>query len=170
MSTQLAWVLWHARRSDVDPLEYASRLADFYAVLEAVAPPGYLGRTTLRYESLPWLAADADVYEEWHFVRGSEVLDPLDHAVFHLDVQEPHAALARLAGKAAAGLYRLRFGDPLHVAPASVRWLDKPSGESYASFIARTEATHPHASAHLSRHMVLGPTPEFALFLGGDPC
>ncbi len=170
MNVPLAWVLWHARRSDVDPVEYATRLADFYASIESVAPHGYLGRRTLRYDSLPWLASDAEAYEEWHFVRGSDVLDPLDHSVFHPDVQESHVALARLAGKAAAGLYRLRFGDPLRVLDARVRWFDKPHDESYASFVARMEAAHPRGCALLSRHMVLGPTPEFALFLGGDTC
>jgi hypothetical protein len=164
VTAQLAWVLWHARRAAVEPLDYARRLATFYEALEAVAPDGYAGRISMRYESVPWLAADTDIYEEWHLVSGSAVLDPLDDAVFHQQVREPHAALARLAAKAAAGVYRLRFGDARGLPPERVIWLDKPSGETYQSLFAKLETEAPAGSVLWSRHMVLGPTPEFCLF------
>ena len=156
----LAWVFWHSRYEHVTEEEYRRALAAFHAGVEAVAPDGLLGIRTVRHDSVPWLPSPVEVYEDWHFVRDSAALDRLDEAAVIAVTSDAHTRIARLAANASAGLYRLRAGAPLPE-PPGFKWIDKPRGEAYDTFIASLE----NAAAVWSRQMVLGPTPEFCIEL-----
>lgn len=154
----LAWVFWHARTEHVPEAEYRRALGAFHERIRAAAPEGLVGIRTLRHAAVPWLPAASEVYEDWHFLEDSAALDRLDQAALAAIASEAHERVARLAATACAGLYRLRSGWPARERPR-VRWIDKPRGMSYETFVASLEG----AAAVWGRQMLLGPTPEFCV-------
>lgn len=154
----LAWVLWHARSGTTPSDHYVSALQSFHADVRAAGVPGFLGHRTNRHDEIPWLTNSHEVYEDWYFVRDSAALDRLDEVATSEIARESHTRLARLAGVAVAGLYRLRKGKPLG-SPALWTWVSKPHGTKYEPFIDALSSS----GTVWSRQMVLGPTPEFCV-------
>lgn len=159
-AAMLAYVFWHWPAGGVERDRYVERLVAFHGALRAAPPPGFRGSRVLAIEGAPW-AGNAHAYEDWYFLDDFAALGALNEAAVTAARQEPHDAVARLAGGGAGGLYR-RFSSGAGV-PEVVRWMSKPAGESYAAFLARL----PGVEAW-QRQLVLGPAPEFCV-LGPAP-
>jgi hypothetical protein len=154
----LAWLFWHTRITDVPRDDYVSALRAFHRRIVAAGPAGLLGARTREYTAVPWLASEAEVFEDWYLVRDSAALDALDEAVLASFSSAAHEAVARLAANAVSGLYELRAGRPAPDADVRV-WLSKPRGIAYGPFVADLF----RAGTIWSRKLVLGPTPEFCV-------
>ena len=153
----LAYVFWHWPAPGVERGAYKARLVAFHRALRSAPPTGFRGSRVLAVEGAPW-APGTPAYEDWYFLDDFAALGALNEAAVTAARQAPHDAVARVAGGGAGGVYRrLAQGDGS--APHSARWLSKPEGEGYASFLARL----PPGEAW-QRQLVLGPAPEFCLF------
>jgi hypothetical protein len=159
----LAYVFWHWPQSSFERTAYESRLIDFQTALERASPQGYRSACVFRIPSVPWLAAPGDAYEDWYLVDGSAALDPLNDAAVSGLCRVPHDAAASPAAGGAAGLYRLRAGEPVCRSGPS-NWFTKPAGMSYPELHSLLQPLTDRADVALwGRQMVLGPAPEFCL-------
>jgi hypothetical protein len=159
----LAYVFWHWRRPDVPAADYERLQRSFHAALAQSPPPGFVGSHSAAITGAPWAAAGGAAYEDWYLVDGSADLDPLNDAAISAPRRGPHDAAAAVAAGGAAGLYRLRAGEP-PADPGAAAWFAKPAGMSYAALYEALEALARSTPAALwGRQMVLGPTPEFCL-------
>ena len=159
----LAYVFWHWRRPDVPPHDYERLQRSFHAALAQSPPRGFVASFSAAIAGAPWAAGGGPAYEDWYLVNGSADLDPLNDAAVSASRRGPHDAAAAAAGGGAAGLYRLRAGEPV-VDPGAATWFAKPAGMSYAALYEALESLVRSAPAALwGRQMVLGPTPEFCL-------
>lgn len=152
----LAYVFWHWPSPGVEHDRYAERLVAFHRALRGGPPPGFRGSRVLAIDGAPW-APGSPAYEDWYLLDDFAALGALNEAAITAARQAPHDAVARLAGGGAGGVYRrLRPGGAV---PGEVRWLSKPAGEPYATFLARLPPTE-----CWQRQLVLGPAPEFCVF------
>lgn len=160
----LAYVFWHWPRAEVDRSSYEAALAAFQRSLAAVAPEGFRTAVVFRIESAPWLGSSRGGYEEWYLVEGSFVLDPLNEAAVSPAVKDLHDRAAHAAAGGAAGLYRLRAGDPAIGTARFGVWISKPERTGYEAFYSELRRWTERRSVSLwGRQLVLGPTPEFCL-------
>jgi hypothetical protein len=163
----LAYVFWHWPVTGAE--NYAQSLIDFHDRLSAYPPERFLGSTTARISGAPWLVDSEEVFEDWYFVEDFAALGLLNEAAPSEARQAQHDEVARLAEGGSGGLYALRSGEVLGVAPAISLWFAKPSGVSYRQLHAALEEalfTTPHAL--WQRQMVLGPGPEYCLHATTD--
>ncbi len=159
----LAYVFWHWRRPDAGAERYEELQRRFHVALRAAPPAGFLSSRSAAMVGAPWARGGAEAYEDWYLVENSAALDPLNDAAVTASRQAPHDAAAAVAEGGAAGLYRLRLGDPVDDPRAGV-WFSKPAGMSYAVLYGALEPLVRDARAALwCRQMVLGPGPEFCL-------
>lgn len=159
----LAYVFWHRRRSGVDVADYEAALEAFYQSLTETRLAGFRRVMVLQTAPLPWLSSPDVLFENWHLLDGSAVLDPLDEIAVSGDRALPHRRIAEMADTGVAGLYRLRLGDPMSPPPTRAYWISKPAGMTYETFF---ESLRPLCGGNVTlwgRQMVLGPTPEFCL-------
>ena len=159
----LAYVFWHRRRVGVDLANYRAALEAFHVSLLDARLPGFRRTVIFETASLPWLSTADRLFEDWHFLDGSAVIDPLNDAAVTGARTAPHTQVAALVDTGVAGLYRLRLGDAMSPPPTVAYWFSKPAGMSYANFF---DSLRPlcHGDVTLwGRQMVLGPTPEFCL-------
>lgn len=159
----LAYVFWHRPRPDATAETYEALLREFHRALGAAPPPGLTASAAFRMSSVPW-APGEPVYEDWYLVRDSAALDPLNLAAISGSRRQAHDAAAAQAGWGAAGLYRLRDGQPMLARARGALWLNKPPATSYDAFYRRVrDAAGPGPWTLWGRQMVLGPTPEFCV-------
>ena len=159
----IAYVFWHRRRAGIDVAEYQAALEAFHVALLEARLSGFRRTTIFQTARLPWLAASDVIFEDWHFLDGSAVIDPLNDAAVTGDRAAPHSRIAPLLDAGVAGLYRLRLGDPMSSPPTVAYWFSKPAGMTYPAFL---DSLRPLCTGNVtlwSRQMVLGPTPEFCL-------
>ena len=154
-------MFWHSASPTVEAAAYEQALLAFHRALIQERPDGLLASRVLRFEALPWLPSNRDVYEDTYLVAGSAALDVLDQTVVAEALSEHHSGVARLADRGTAGLYRLRRGSWRTPAPRFAQWFAKPAGERYESLYAGFDPYPPGTFELWGRQMVLGPTPEF---------
>jgi hypothetical protein len=160
----LAYVFWHAPAAGVSPRKHEAALARYHAQVAEVRPEGFHGSLSFRAAALPWLADAGVTYEDWYLLEASFALDILNQAAVGGSLRRPHEEVARNTAAMAAGLYRLRSGDPRPAESKHACWLRKPEGTSYQDFERNMLRFIRRAAVSLwRREMVLGPTPEFCL-------
>ena len=164
----IAYVFWHRRRAGVAVEDYQAALEAFHISLLDSRLPGFRRTMIFQTASLPWLSTEDVLFEDWHLLDGSAVLDRLDEAAVSGERAEPHGRIATLVDTGVAGLYRLRLGEPSIPPPRIAYWLSKPAGMSYQAFFDSLQPLCEDGAALWSRQMVLGPTPEFCLRSSGD--
>jgi hypothetical protein len=158
----LAYVFWHWKQAAVARDAYERVIGQFHAALEDAPPPGFRRSWVWRVDGASWIPGGAG-YEDWYLTDGSAALDPLNEAAVTAGRQAAHDHAARLVGGGAAGLYRLRAGDPLPDAACGI-WFAKPAGMSYPALLAAVPAMLAGRRFALwGRQMVLGIAPEFCL-------
>lgn len=163
----LAYVFWHAPRRNGDPAGYEQRIAEFHASLLGAPPTGLVCSATFAVDSVPWMPGSA--YEDWYVVSDWGDLGQLNDAAVDPVRREAHDAVAAAAADGAGAVYRLRAGRPLVEDVPTALWLSKPDGASYPAFreqLARTAGEHGSA---WERQLVLGPAPEFCVFVESGP-
>ncbi|MGH7720796.1 MAG: hypothetical protein ACREON_18365 [Gemmatimonadaceae bacterium] len=159
----LAYVFWHWKQRAIPASEYESLQRAFHAALAAAPSDGFSRSFTVALSGAPWLNAGGEGYEDWYLVRDSAALDPLNEAAVTASRQSAHAAAAAAVAGGAAGLYRLRLGDPL-TPPRHAQWFAKPQGMSYPRLWEMLAPVLRETGAALwMRQMVLGPTPEMCV-------
>ncbi len=149
----LAYVFWHRPAAGVEPSEYEVRLCAFH---ERLPYPS----AAFRLDRLPFGEAGCG-YEDWYLVEGWAALGELSARAVDARRRLPHDEVAAMAGEGWGGVYGLVRGDPAPPA-GSARWLDKPRGIAYESFLAEL-----HAPCVWLRQLVLGPASEVCAG-GGD--
>ena len=159
----IAYVFWHRRRAEVRLEDYQTSLEAFHLSLLNSRLPGFRRTTIFQTAGLPWLSTPDVLFEDWHLLDGSAVLDPLNEAAVSGERAEPHGRIAALVDTGVAGLYRLRLGVPSIPPPRIAYWLSKPAGMSYQAFFDSLQSVCAGNAALWSRQMVLGPTTEFCL-------
>src|SRR6185295_6749045 len=117
----------------------------------------------LRFEQVAWLPSATPVYEDTYVISGFETLGTLETVAVSPPLLETHNAVARLAGNAAAGLYKLHSGQWRREPPRFAQWFAKPAGESYDALRQRFDGVAAGDFELWGRQMVLGPTKEFCL-------
>jgi hypothetical protein len=141
----LAYVFWHRRAPQREPAEYEARLRAFH---ERIGVPS----AAFRLDRLPF-AGGGPGYEDWYLVDSWAALGELNARAVDARRRAFHDAVAGMAGEGWGGVYALARGDPSP--PTAVRWLDKPRGVAYETFLAGLRSP----SVWL-RQLVLGPAPE----------
>ena len=159
----IAYVFWHRRRAGVDVLDYRAALEAFHVSLGEARLAGFRRTMVLQTAQLPWLSTPDVLFEDWHLLDGSAVIDPLNEAAVTGDRTAPHTRVATLVDTGVAGLYRLRLGDPMSAAPTTAYWFSKPAGMAYATLDDSLRPLCRGNATLWGRQMVLGPTPEFCL-------
>ncbi len=159
----LAYLFWHCPRPGVAAATYETALSAFHRSLMQARPQGFLGSFIVALDEVPWLAHRSG-YADWYLIESSADLDAINRAAVTGAREAPHNAVAQLAGDGIAGLYRVSRGR-LRVLTDRIEetWLNKPSTESYPSFLARMEPKVGEHGCLWQRQMALGPTPEFCL-------
>jgi hypothetical protein len=150
----LAYVFWHRPRVGVGVEEYEAALREFHSSLVRVPSASF------RLGALPFAAAEG--YEDWYLVEDWAALGELNLTAVDERHRAPHDAAAVRAGSGWGGVYGLVRGEA--EPPEAARWIDKPPGVPYESFV---EALEPPAAAVWQRQMVLGPAPEFCVAVPG---
>ncbi|HJR62236.1 MAG TPA: hypothetical protein VJ803_00940 [Gemmatimonadaceae bacterium] len=159
----LAYVFWHWRQSSVSPTEYERLQREFHHALAGEPPSGFSRSFSVTLAGAPWANAGAESYEDWYLVRDFPDLGPLNDAAVTASRRRPHDAAAAVAAGGAAGLYRVRLGEPQGV-PRYATWFAKPAGMSYERlWQVVTPIVQRSRGAIWMRQMVLGPTTEFCL-------
>jgi hypothetical protein len=159
----IAYVFWHRRRAEVPIENYLAALEQFHVSLREARLPGFLRTSIFQTSSVPWLSSPDVLFEDWHLLEGSAVIDPLNDAAVTGERTAPHRRIAELVDSGVAGLYRLRFGDPMSSPPTTAYWFSKPAGMAYATLFDGLSDLCRGNGTLWSRQMVLGPTPEFCL-------
>src|SRR5437763_1395943 len=101
----LAYVFWHSRTPSVARSEYEGALKVFHARLAEHRPVGYLSSDVFHVQNIPWLGG-LEGYEDWYLMENSAAIDALDSGSVSGEREEPHHAVARLAARGTAGLYK----------------------------------------------------------------
>ena len=160
----LAYIFWHWPRAGTDVQAYESRLIRFQETLATVPVDGFQGSAIYRLAGVPWLPPNTAGYEECYLLDSSCAMDLLNDAAVSEPCRAAHEQTVEHFGGGAAGLYRLRHGQP-SLAEMNLRyWLAKPRGVRYPEFDARLLPILGSSPFALwRRNMVLGPTPEFCL-------
>jgi hypothetical protein len=153
----IAYAFWHWPAPGA--AGYEQRLGEFLAALEAEKPAGFLGASSFRTGSAPWLPGPA--FLDGYRIGGFADLEALNEGAVTASRKVPHDAIAALAAGGAGGIYRHKAG-PDDVRPFKfAHWLGKPSGMRYDELFAVLRDV---PGSLWMRQMVLGSSPEFALF------
>lgn len=158
----LAYVFYHWKRGEVDPVRYEDHLRGFHRALNEAPSSGFTNSWCVAVTGAPWANNRGDSYEDWYLVGGSADLDPLNDAAISASRQAPHDKAASAAAGGTAGLYRLRIGTALS-APRFSTWFGKPGDWSYAQLYERLKTVTGDNIALWVRQMTLGPALEFCL-------
>jgi hypothetical protein len=162
----LAYVFWHWPHAGFDREGYEGALKRYHALLAEAGAEGFHMSVSFVVEGAPWLP-EATAYEDWYLVEASFALDALNEVAVSGRLRAPHDEAARGVEGMAAGLYRLRSGDPKLAEAGDSLWLTKGPA-SYQEFDRELAGWTVRPNVSLwRRQMVLGPTPEFCL-LGPD--
>jgi hypothetical protein len=156
----LAYVFWHWKDGSIEGPRYESLMREFHESLARRPPPGFERSAAFGVERMPWMEAGG--YEEWYLVADTAALDPLNEGAVRPPHAEAHDAVARRAAGGAAGLYRLRRGNPDWPRLGSAQWFGKPRGMRYPDLDALLDPFVRDGAALWMRQMVLGPV-EFCL-------
>ena len=160
----LAYVFWHWPFPEVAEHTYQQDLIAYHRTLFANKPDGFYHTRVLQMEQAPWLARSERSYEDWHLVENSAALDTLNERAVSGPCQDPHRLVARWTQSGAGGLYHLISGAPNLALVRFAYRLDKPAGMTYGDFYALLQPLAQKAHALFwTRHMSLGPGPEFCL-------
>jgi hypothetical protein len=144
-------------------MEYERLQREFHSALAAEPPSGFSRSFSVALAGAPWANAGAESYEDWYLVRDFPDLGPLNDAAVTASRRRPHDAAAAVAAGGAAGLYRVRLGEP-PAAPRYASWFAKPSDMSYDRLWAvMAPIVDASEGALWMRQMVLGPATEFCL-------
>lgn len=162
----LVYVFWHHPRAGVALDEYAGALLAFESVFKA---QGHVEDIqSFRMEPVSWFGGGRHVYTDWYVMTDSARLDPVNEHAVTGPCEQPHRAVAAMAGAGAGSLYDLthagcRVGQARHGV-----WFSKPNGMAYAALRELLAAVQVEGVCLLQRRMGLGPSPEFCL-LGVEP-
>jgi hypothetical protein len=160
----LAYIFWHWPRPGTDPQVYESRLARFQDALKTVPISGFRDSAVYRLAGAPWFPPDTAGYQEMYLLDNSCAMDALNDAAVNETCRSAHDQAVEFYAAGAAGLYRLRHGEPSLNQLTHHYWLAKPRGMRYPDFDATVlPALGATPFALWRRQMVLGPTPEFCL-------
>jgi hypothetical protein len=160
----LAYTFWHRRNNEVSENSYEEKLIGYHASLEQSGLQGFLGSTVCKLSKVPWLPSDAEVYEDWYVLEGSEVIDKLNEVAVSGARKPGHDDIAKIAGDFRGGLYQLKIGPASNIRGKIAIWLSKPRGTTYESFYDTISEKLDAAKGSLwRRQMVLGPTSEFCI-------
>jgi hypothetical protein len=143
----LAYLLWHRPAEGVDRDDYEESLRSFHAALGTTS-------AAFRVSALPFERRDG--YEDWYLVKDWAGLGELNRAAVDARRAPSHDQVAASTAQGWGAVYEHVRG-AIEV-PTEARWLDKPRGADYASFIADL----PEATTW-QRQLVLGPAPEFCI-------
>ncbi|HLG77496.1 MAG TPA: hypothetical protein VKX46_13855, partial [Ktedonobacteraceae bacterium] len=128
---------------------------------------GFRFSLVLEMASLPWMAGESEVYEDWYLLENSAALDILDATAVTGACREPHTQIARLAEHGTGGLYCLKIGKIEAAQLITTRytnWFSKPSGMSYDSWYEHLHQSQLEQQGTLwRRQMAMGPALEFCL-------
>jgi len=130
--------------------EYERQLSAFHSRL---AQEGYV-TAAFRLNELPFIQHDG--YEDWYLVDDWRSLGELNDDAVDARSRASHDAVAELSSEGWGAVYRLLQGDA--IPPHKARWMSKPAGESYTSFLGQLGA-----ATVWQRQLVLGPAPEFCV-------
>jgi hypothetical protein len=159
----LAYVFWHWRRFGVSSGDYEKRLVGFHRAMKDSPPAGFTWSACLAVSNEPWANDGKDAYEDWYCIENISALDSLNDAAISAARQAPHDAAAAVVQDGAAGIYRVKFGQP-QVDPLYAHWFGKPDGWPYEKLYGTIEPLARGGSRALwKRQMALGPAREFCL-------
>jgi hypothetical protein len=171
----LAYLSWHRPAPDVELAHYEEALERFHRSLAHRPPSGLQGSATFRTGELPWLdraeASDPGPgaplnhsYEDWYLLDGWSAVGVLEEAAVSQGHVSSHDAVAKLAGIAAGGVYRLREGHAaLATAGVSV-WVSCAAGHRSPAVVDLLGDGADPATAGLWRRCLgLGTAPEYCL-------
>jgi hypothetical protein len=160
----LAYVFWHWPLPEIAAQTYQEDLIAYHRTLSAHRPDGFRHTRVLQMEQASWLERNAETYEDWHLVDNSAALDPLNERAVSGPCQEPHRRIARWTQGGTGGLYHLVFGDAdLSIVHFAYRF-NKPAGMTYVALYELLQPLKEEGKGTLwTRHMSLGPGPEFCL-------
>jgi hypothetical protein len=127
----LAYTFWHRRNNEVSENSYEEKLIGYHASLEQSGLQGFLGSTVCKLSKVPWLPSDAEVYEDWYVLEGSEVIDKLNEVAVSGARKPGHDDIAKIAGDFRGGLYQLKIGPASNIRGKIAIWLSKPRGTTY---------------------------------------
>lgn len=163
----LAYILWHWPFPQVSTEDYESGLGQFHQSLSETTISGFKQSIVFRNRGTPWIGEGERGYEDWYFIAGTAAMDFLNEAAVSAARKAPHDNTAHAAAGAAGGLYQFQQGSPDFAGYRYVSWLAKPRSTGYDKFYddMRRWTGQPKVSLW-RRQMVLGPTPEIALFCG----
>ena len=163
----LAYVFWHWKRAAVSEQNYEARQRAFHEALGAAPPDGFIRSFSAACQGAEWAAGGEPAYEDWYLVQDYAALGHLNEAAISGSRAGPHAGAASASAGGTAGIYALRWGEPLS-RPGFAHWFSKPEGLSYAELFDRLEPAAGQArSALWMRQMTLGPAREFCLHTEG---
>jgi hypothetical protein len=148
----IAYAFWHWPAPGA--AGYERRLGEFLAALEAEKPAGFLGGSSFRTGSAPWLPGPA--FLDWYRIGGFADLEALNEGAVTASRKAPHDAIAALAAGGAGGIYRHKSG-PDDVRPFKfAHWFGKPAGMRYDELFSRLADA---GGSLWMRQMVLGHRP-----------
>ncbi len=160
----MAYVLWHWPPPRTSQTSYDGKLVAFHESLAANAPEGLMDVLSFRVKGLPWVKPRSQCREDWYLVSDFEALGALNEAAVAAPNRESHDEVARASAGLAAGLYRLREGQPRLRSARFATWIRKPARTAYQAFFDHIADLVGDLSTDLwQRQMVLGPTPEFCV-------
>jgi hypothetical protein len=170
----LAYVSWHRAAPDVDQGAYEQALERFHRSLAHRPPSGFRGSGAFRVAELAWLgspmgqppleAACGGGYEDWYLLDGFSALGVLEEAAVSQGHISVHDAVAKLAGVATGGVYRLLEGHAaLGSAGVSV-WVSRATGHRSPAMVDLLgDGADPETAGLWRRCLGLGPAPEYCL-------
>jgi hypothetical protein len=161
----LAYVFWHWPLRDTEQEGYESSLFDFHRSLVERKPDGFHESYVFRLKETPWISNSAGpVYEDWYLVDDFHALGLLNEGAVTGVSRAPHHGVAQKADGGAAGVYRLRAGQPALSRARHAVWFSKPRGLPYDDFYCGIPSPALEAGGGLwERQMVLGPAAECCL-------
>jgi hypothetical protein len=176
----LAYVSWHRPAPEVDPGAYEQALERFHRSLAHRPPSGLRASAAFRVTELAWLepplghasrtAASGRAYEDWYLLDGWSAVGVLEEAAVSQGHVSVHDAVARLAGQASAGVYRLLEGNAaLESATVSV-WVSRAAGHRSPAMVdLLSDGVDPQTAGLWRRCLGLGPAPEYCLLATEPP-
>ncbi len=162
MTEVLAYLLWHTPAAS-DPRPYERGLATFHRALAAAPPAGFVRSWTLRVEQPAWLPDGPAHYLDWYLIESYTALGQLNDGAVSGTRRAAHDDVAALVRTGTAGLLGLVGGVVDVPAAPTLGLLDKPPGQSYATFrpaLAAAAEAVPGTGSWM-RQMTFGPGPEF---------
>jgi hypothetical protein len=170
----LAYVVWHAPAPGRRAEEYERALELFHGSLAHRPPSGFRGSAAFAIDRAPPFseqpAGDGALYEDWYLIDSWDALGVLEEAAVSHGHRTRHHAVAELAARAVAGVYRLSDG---HALPGHARvavWVT-PARDHEPSRVADllADGMDRETAALWRRSLGLGPAPEYCLLAPEPP-